>query len=436
LAIRWLLLICVSFIAVLGACVFMGAVQQRHGLVLSDVVWWRATDKGVETTNTGASRLWLTFENRTEEVDDSFAVANPGDAPHYAVCGHKWHGLQLVDYAMTSLLAYMEGEKRDSLHRLLKLLFPHLEVTIQRTSSSNRRGRRWLDLTFKSCPPSVGTCREVTVIAVSGTDPTRIMDYAENLRMWTEPVCLQILSTVFPTVRIWPRDTTAMVIGGIHGILKRMDVQDDQWQYREILEHVYSLPANREVVITGHSLGGGIALIIGALTGRLAVAIQPPGVYHSLAKHQAMQKEERGTGTGQCHQAVHKRSVSIIVEGDWIQNFDGHGGLVQTVACDQTQTSLAVGCHLIEGAICHLLRHCGDEMRRFAECKHEYTPVSTGMEVAKEVLAFLRVSWQGSYIYSQLQNLFMLGLTISAILVARYGAPSAPSLPRAMFVYF
>ena len=29
--------------------------------------------------------------------------------------------------------------------------------------------------------------------------------------------------------------------------------------------------------MTGHSLGGGIALVVGALTDRLAVALQPPG---------------------------------------------------------------------------------------------------------------------------------------------------------------
>lgn len=34
---------------------------------------------------------------------------------------------------------------------------------------------------------------------------------------------------------------------------------------------------SKEVVVTGHSLGGGIALVVGALTDRLAVAIQPPG---------------------------------------------------------------------------------------------------------------------------------------------------------------
>ena len=30
-------------------------------------------------------------------------------------------------------------------------------------------------------------------------------------------------------------------------------------------------------MVTGHSLGGGIALVVGALTDRLAVALQPPG---------------------------------------------------------------------------------------------------------------------------------------------------------------
>uniref|UniRef100_A0A7S2JYL0 Fungal lipase-type domain-containing protein n=1 Tax=Zooxanthella nutricula TaxID=1333877 RepID=A0A7S2JYL0_9DINO len=260
---------------------------------------------------------------------------------------------------------------------------------------------------------------EVTVVAVSGTDPTRIMDYAENLRMWTEPVSLQLLSTVFPTVRIWPRDTTAMVIGGIHRILKGLAVQDDQWHYREILEHVRQLPPEREVVVTGHSLGGGIALIIGALTGHLAVAIQPPGVYHSLAKHQTQQEQAHG-------QEVHKRSVSVVVEGDWIQNFDGHGGLVQTLSCDQTSKSIAVGCHLVEGTICHLLRYCGDEARRFATCEHDYTPVSTVVEVVKELYGVMRASWQSSYIYSQWKSVALAVFVVSLILVARHGAPTLP----------
>lgn len=62
-------------------------------------------------------------------------------------------------------------------------------------------------------------------------------------------------------------------------------------------------------MVTGHSLGGAIALVVGALTDRLAVAIQPPGVFYSLAKHEAAQRS---------HGELHQRSVSLVFEGDWI----------------------------------------------------------------------------------------------------------------------
>ena len=142
-----------------------------------------------------------------------------------------------------------------------------------------------------SMPCQEGACRSVSVVSVSGTDISRIADYAENLRMslgvhlellsllickcchhcyvqtvmfmvinaimrvftaltgvffspvqldynakfdssaqtkkcppsrWTEPVCLQILQTMFPTIRIWPRDSSSMVIRTIHDILSSL----------------------------------------------------------------------------------------------------------------------------------------------------------------------------------------------------------------------
>lgn len=429
MAIRVLLLILVSFVSILGTCILMAGLQQRKGFFVEDVVWWRQQPGGVEIVNSGASILTLIWPNGTgrmpEGLDPAWAVpgpAGPAEGPHYAVCGHTWHGLQLADYALLSLAAYVNADTKNELPKLLEALLPHKQVSIRRASSNHRR---WLELEVKSCGPDVSSCRVVTVVSVSGTDPTRIMDYAENLRMWTEPVALQILSTLFPTVRILPRDTTAMIIVGIHSILKSIALEDDQWHYKEILEHVRQMPRDREVVLTGHSLGGGMALVIGALTNRLAVAIQPPGVYNSLAKHQTQQS---GASSDQ---VLHRRSVSLVIEGDWIQNFDGHGGLVQTMNCDQSEKSIAVGCHLLEGALCHLLRHCGDQASRFAACKHTYAPTSTALTVARAVVAFLRESWQSSFLLAKLDSVAMVGVTVSAVMVAKYGAPS---LPRSIFL--
>lgn len=427
IAIRMFLLVLVSFAIILCSCVFMAGLQQRSGFFLQDVVWWkRMGQNGVEVTNSGASILTMTTPNVTQSPDLGTEMLRPNEGGHYAVCGHTWHGLQLVDYAFFSLVSYMNPIDKNELPQLLSLLFPHMQVKLKQTPKGHRK---WLEIEVETCPKGSWSrtgCRAVTVIAVSGTDPTRIMDYAENLRMWTDPVCIQILSTVFPTVRIWPRETTAMIIRGVHGMLKRLAVQDDQWHYSEILDHVRKIPYDREVVLTGHSLGGGIALVVGALTGRLAVAIQPPGVYHSLAKHQLQQRREHARRGGSDSQALHKRSVSLVFEGDWIQNFDNHGGLVQTMMCDQSDKNIAVGCHLLEGAIKHLLRHCGDQAQRFTHCKHTYTPVSTAVDVVKWIIMFLQGHWQiyrsgWSGIPQRLGSLFLAGCAVSTVAITRHG---------------
>jgi len=428
MAVRVLLLICGSFLSILTSCVLLGGLQQRSGFFIEDLVWWQAAEdrKSIEIVNAGASVLTLGAKGAPEDEDAAdvlpTAVLASNETRRYAVCGHTWHGLQLVDYAFLALTAYISPSEKNAMPELLRHLFPQMEVSIRELQREEQQ-RRWLEFQVRRCEPQKGywpsrqegTCRNLTVVSVSGTDISRIADYAENLRMWTEPVSLAILTTIFPTIRIWARDSAALVIRTIHDILGGLGLADNQWHYSEILEHVRSLPRDQEVVVTGHSLGGGIALVVGALADRQAVAIQPPGVYHSLAKHEAQQRSFLGG------QALHQRSVSLVFEGDWIQNFDGHGGLVQTMLCDQTRKSIAVGCHLLEGAICHLLRHCGDDAGRFGSCRHEYQPGNTAWNIAQFVWEFLRASFQSSYFHSDFQPTLVVAMGVSMVVVLRHG---------------
>lgn len=48
--------------------------------------------------------------------------------------------------------------------------------------------------------------------------------------------------------------------------------------YRDLIAHINSIK-DRNVVVTGHSLGGGIAHIAGAFTRRISVTFSPPGPY-------------------------------------------------------------------------------------------------------------------------------------------------------------
>eukprot|EP00439_Symbiodinium_sp_Y106_P085750 s523_g29.t1 len=216
MAVRVLLLICGSFLSILTSCVLLGGLQQRSGFFIEDLVWWQAAEdrKSIEIVNAGASVLTLGAKGAPEDEDAAdvlpTAVLASNETRRYAVCGHTWHGLQLVDYAFLALTAYISPSEKNAMPELLRHLFPQMEVSIRELQREEQQ-RRWLEFQVRRCEPQEGywpsrqegTCRNLTVVSVSGTDISRIADYAENLRMWTESVSLAILTTILPTIRQW-----------------------------------------------------------------------------------------------------------------------------------------------------------------------------------------------------------------------------------------
>jgi len=191
-----------------------------------------------------------------------------------------------------------------------------------------------------------------------------------------------------------------MVTTGIHDFLVSLGMPNDSWSYLELVNCISRIPREEysQIVLTGHSLGGGMATVVAALTHLPVVSITPPGIYWSLAKHSRLSDmaktddEQQASGAGaDASRWMHHQSLTLVVENDWVNGiFDDHGGMVQMMTCDRSQESLELACHMLEGTICHLYNRCGDPLNRWEACTHEYvlkdTVKTTATKVLREVL--------------------------------------------------
>ncbi|CAN0547765.1 unnamed protein product, partial [Ectocarpus sp. 12 AP-2014] len=78
-----------------------------------------------------------------------------------------------------------------------------------------------------------------------------------------------------------------------------------------------------------------------------SICFSPPGIAQSYRKF--------SVGAGALDRALlHQMSVSIIPEYDFV-------GLIQLISCDTAGKALQLSCHMLEGTICDIIRHCGDD---------------------------------------------------------------------------
>jgi hypothetical protein len=76
------------------------------------------------------------------------------------------------------------------------------------------------------------------------------------------------------------------------------------------------------LILTGHSLGGGLARIVGTMTGVPSVSISPPGLALSFKKYNFL-RESNDPGFSQKQikvideNDIHHESFAVISELDW-----------------------------------------------------------------------------------------------------------------------
>ncbi len=345
----------VAVFAVAGGISLISFVQVQENFYPSTMVWSR------DNNNLNITQAIVVHLNLKTTKDGAPPMVKPKYGASYAICNNQWYGLDIVDYTLLSTLAYYDVE--DPVQEIASSMFPNVpDIVVLQPLNKNEKRRNHYNAQFLEVQiPSAN----LTVIAVRGTDVGRIIDFLEDAKLWIEPVVFNLLSFVFPSIRWWNEALINTIIGTFSEGLHFFGFQYDLSFYQPLVNHVDKIKElkDRNVIITGHSLGGGLAQIVGALTNTTAIAFSPPGIVKSRSKFSLQNHSRRVRKT-----EAFRHSVSIFPESDFVTGVDIMSGLVQAIVCEEEHT---FSCHMIQGTLCSLLEACGDRRERFSQCNYE-----------------------------------------------------------------
>ncbi|ETV87688.1 hypothetical protein H257_01175 [Aphanomyces astaci] len=298
--------------------------------------------------------------------------------PHYASCGNRWFNLSLVDYALLSQAAYFNPQN-NQLKDFVASVFPSasalpmFDIRLPENYTAHGSKVEFFEAYSKDL--------NVSVISVRGTDVGRFRDFIEDAKMYAEPVIFVILSSIFPTIRMWPDVTFSTLIELYHEMATMFGLTHEYWYYHELLQYVKSIH-DRNVILTGHSLGGAIARVVGSVLGKPSVSFSPPGSGQTYSK---LVHDIAGQDMQVDRSRLHHESTCVLPEYDPVTMIDTQSGLIQRITCDTPHLSMQLSCHMIQGTLCNLLQHCGDDRGRFSSCQFEHRITSLSQDVFEAV---------------------------------------------------
>ncbi|KUF98452.1 uncharacterized protein AM588_10011523 [Phytophthora nicotianae] len=264
-------------------------------------------------------------------------VINFDDTSEYAACSISYRGLSVLDLALIADAAY--GTTTDIQKSALENRFNGTELDDWKYVARNNEstdGQTWMEIYF----PTVN----MTVISVRGT--ASATDALEDMHFWFGICIMQAMNVFIPFLKQLPRPFVVRLLS-----MRLIASVMPSPVYTDVLNHAIDTRSRvgNNLVITGHSLGGAIAAMIGAKTKTSAVSFSGPGLLYSLGRFDITAQD------------VRDYVLTMKPRKDIVPQVDELGGLVQEIRCKK---SSPMGCHSTSTHLCELYFSCGDPRQR------------------------------------------------------------------------
>ncbi|GMF49271.1 unnamed protein product [Phytophthora fragariaefolia] len=259
------------------------------------------------------------------------------DTSEYAACGISYQGLSVLDLALMADAVY--GTTTDIQKTALENRFNGTELENWKYVARNNEstdGQQWMELYF----PAIN----MTVITVRGT--ASATDALEDMHFWFGISIMQAANIFVPFLKQLPRPFVVRMLS-----MRLIASVMPSPVFTDLLNHAVDTRARvgNNLVITGHSLGGAIAAMIGAKTKTSAVSFSGPGLLYSLGRFDITSQD------------VRDYVLTMKPRKDIVPQVDELGGLVQEIRCKK---SSPMGCHSTSTHLCELYFSCGDPRQR------------------------------------------------------------------------
>ena len=261
----------------------------------------------------------------------------PINSPKYPICG-KTYGtplrLNIADMAYLSYIAYQKNWNKRDLTLSVNGYFLNRDGTWNVTyiSEENPRFYHLLEVTTQA-----------HIIGIRGTTSSR--EWFQYLKLWSEIISYQVTSVALPK-QTFPLNFVTPYITALSFLERLLHNNREDFAFSSVESYVRKInrTAGSTILLTGHSIGGGLAKIVGSRQKVTTAAFSSPGEVFSRAKF------------GITLDDLQRYTTSVVSRDDMITWVDIHGGLVQYINCN---ASGRLQCHSIVNTYCELKRSCG-----------------------------------------------------------------------------